>query len=93
MSTATAERPASVAGAVAPEYLDTSAAAALLSVSESALYQSRHGRPLCGSTGPQWVRMGRHIRYRRRDLIEWAESIAREGERATFGVPLPRAGQ
>lgn len=93
MSTATEERTAPAAGAVTPEYLDTPAAAALLSVSTSALYQSRYGRPLCGAAGPRWVRMGTRIRYRRRDLIEWAESVAREGERATLGTPLARSGQ
>ncbi|WP_270486903.1 helix-turn-helix domain-containing protein [Gordonia jacobaea] len=29
--------------------------------------------------GPQWVRAGRHIRYRRRDVVAWLDSTLSQG--------------
>lgn len=47
-----------------PEYLDTKQAAALLGVSVKGLEGLR-----ARGTGPPFLRVGRHIRYRRADLL------------------------
>jgi len=63
---------------VLPEYLSTREGARLLDVSESSLRQSRTTGRLLSEEAPQWVKLGRSVRYRRRDLLEWAERVAVE---------------
>lgn len=63
---------------VTPEYLSTPEAARLLDISASALRQSRSTGRLMTLEAPQWVKFGKAVRYRRRDLVEWAERVAVE---------------
>lgn len=62
--------------------LDTNAASAELGCSAAALLKFRSER-----RGPPYVKVGRLVRYRRRDLIQWVrsqrvtpETISRNGE-------------
>lgn len=64
--------------AVTPEYLSTPEAARLLDISASALRQSRSTGRLMTCEAPGWVRLGRAVRYRRCDLIDWTERVAVE---------------
>lgn len=46
-----------------------------LGVPVGTLYQWRHKR-----TGPTGIRVGRHVRYRPREVEAWLESLARNAE-------------
>lgn len=61
-----------------PEYLSTPEAARLLDISASALRQSRATGRLMTLDAPQWVKFGKAVRYRRRDILCWAERVAVE---------------
>lgn len=54
------------------EYITTERAAELLSLSPTYLRQLRCKR----SDGPRFVKLGAAVRYRRSDLIAWAEANA-----------------
>lgn len=62
------------------QLLDTGAASALLGCSPSALVKFRTER-----RGPPYVKVGRLIRYRRRDLVRWvrAQRVLPEAARTT----------
>lgn len=63
--------------------LNTREAADLLSerlirVTEGTLNMSRVRRRLLGREAPPWVRIGRAVRYRRRDLDQWLANAIEE---------------
>lgn len=58
-------------------------AAALLRLSERTMERHR-----VAGTGPRYVALGRAVRYRRRDLIDWIEHSAR---RSTSGPSETRS--
>lgn len=66
------------ASQITPEYLPEADAARLIGVSAATLKNSRTRGTLLGHEAPLWVRMGSAVRYRRRDLLEWAERVAVE---------------
>lgn len=53
-------------------------AAHFLSMSPHSLRMSRYTGRLCSTTAPPWLRLGRQVRYRTSDLVEWAERTAVE---------------
>lgn len=60
-------------------YLLTEAeAAAFIGMSHNSLRMSRYTGVLCGTMPPPWLRLGRQVRYRTADLIEWVEDAAVE---------------
>lgn len=61
-----------------PEYLSTPEAARLLDIGTSTLRQSRYTGRLMACEAPGWVKLGRTVRYRRRDLLAWIERVAVE---------------
>lgn len=63
---------------VTPEYLSTHEAARLLDIATSTLRQSRYTGRLMSCQAPSWVKIGRFVRYRRRDLVAWVERVAVE---------------
>jgi len=66
------------ASQITPEYLPDGDAARLIGVSAATLRNSRSRGTLLGHEAPQWVKLGRKVRYRRRDLLEWVERNAVE---------------
>ncbi|MGA8755666.1 MAG: helix-turn-helix domain-containing protein [Stellaceae bacterium] len=48
-------------------------AAALLRLSERTMERHR-----TSGTGPRYIALGRAIRYRRRDLLDWVDGAARQ---------------
>jgi excisionase family DNA binding protein len=63
--------------AMLPERLLTIAEVAdYLGVPVGTLYQWRHKR-----TGPKGIRVGRHVRYRPREVEAWLDSLARDADR------------
>ncbi|PKG50352.1 MULTISPECIES: helix-turn-helix transcriptional regulator [Halomonadaceae] len=64
---------------ITPEYLTDEQAAFLLGgLSPLTLRNSRVRGVLLGHKAPPWVKLGRLVRYRRRDLLKWAERNAVE---------------
>jgi len=58
--------------------LTTRQAASVISTTEGALRMSRVRRRLFGREAPPWVRIGRAVRYRRRDLDQWLANAIEE---------------
>lgn len=54
------------------ELLTGREAAALVRLSERTMERHR-----TAGTGPRYIALGRAIRYRRRDLLDWIERVAR----------------
>lgn len=64
---------------ITPEYLTDKQSGLLLGgLSASTMKNSRARGTLLGHEAPPWVKLGRLVRYRRRDLLEWAERNAVE---------------
>jgi hypothetical protein len=63
----------------------TAELAEYLGVSERALTQWRYWKK-----GPRWVKVGRHIRYPRRDTQEWLDAGADSPEMVLFDADLPQ---
>lgn len=55
---------------IASEILTPEQTAALLQVSPRTVEEWRRTR-----TGPPWRRMGRHVRYLRREVLAWFEDL------------------
>ncbi|BBH15764.1 hypothetical protein Back2_00510 [Nocardioides baekrokdamisoli] len=59
-------------------------AAELLGLSRETLMAWRSRRP---GYGPPYVKMGKSVRYRRKDLLDWMEARVDRGERTTVRIP------
>ena len=75
---AQATKPDTIAPADGAYLLTEAEAASFLGMSHNSLRMSRYTGRLCSTTAPPWLRLGRQVRYRTADLIEWAESTATE---------------
>jgi len=59
-------------------YLTEDQSAMLLGLSAHTMRIARHRGTLLGNPAPVWLKLGREVRYRRADLIEWVERHAVE---------------
>ncbi|WP_368449969.1 helix-turn-helix domain-containing protein [Cobetia amphilecti] len=59
-------------------YLTEEQAAVLLGLSAHTMRIARHRGTLLDHPTPVWLKLGRKVRYRRADLIEWVERHAVE---------------
>lgn len=75
---AQATKPDTTAPADGAYLLTEPEAAHFLGMSHHSLRMSRYTGRLCSTTAPPWLRLGRQVRYRTADLIEWAEGTAIE---------------
>lgn len=66
-------------GDITSEYLNDKQSGLLLGgLSAKTMRNSRARGTLLGYDAPPWVKLGCLVRYRRRDLLEWAERVAVE---------------